>query len=668
MSGDRSHEGDARHGSLAASQARGPIREGARRVTDAREPPASVRLLVVSGTDRGARALGDDLRGRDGLRVTAAIRGERFDPSDAPPVDCVVGDHVHGDFDDAAVREWVRDRTDAVYVPLVELDDWHRAADRFNGERTHPLPDPGTDRAAVLGDSIRTVFGRRRGATAAAQRSRLQTFLWGLSDEVANAPTQDAIVERTCQRLADSDHFAGAWVCDRPPEPPIREAAGFDRDRVERLHETLETEPGDAPWSRAADERTGCVRPDVVLDHDDSDRPLTLASVPLVHRGIVYGVLNVVRDGEEGGVDLTAVVDPLTSFGGTVGHALATAEMQAQGETVQQAIEQADPAIAILDEDGVVEYVNAAFESVYGYAKSEAIGSPLARFLPEDVDAERLLTAVREGSRWREEIVKHRKEGRRFYADLSVAAVPVEGGTRTKYVAVASDITALKEREQRLQVLNRVLRHNLRNDVSVIRTGAELIADGEATSPCTVADRVVETADELVAMSEKVRKASAALDESGGGGRVVLADVLADVAERLESAFPSGTVVVDVPDDVVLETNARQLEVVFDNLIENGLEHGGDAPTVDVALAGTDASERTVRVTVSDDGPGIPDHELAVLEAGEETPLEHGSGLGLWLVESAVTSLGGALSFETDRTGTTARVDLPGVVETPGDR
>jgi signal transduction histidine kinase len=64
-------------------------------------------------------------------------------------------------------------------------------------------------------------------------------------------------------------------------------------------------------------------------------------------------------------------------------------------------------------------------------------------------------------------------------------------------------------------------------------------------------------------------------------------------------------------------------------------------------------------VSVADDGPGIPDHERAVLTDGEETALEHGSGLGLWLVHWVVERSGGRLSFaENDPRGSVVRMDL----------
>lgn len=67
--------------------------------------------------------------------------------------------------------------------------------------------------------------------------------------------------------------------------------------------------------------------------------------------------------------------------------------------------------------------------------------------------------------------------------------------------------------------------------------------------------------------------------------------------------------------------------------------------------------DETVTVGVSDDGPGIPQQETDVIASGQETPLQHGSGLGLWLVDRVVSQSNGTLSFEVDG-GTTALVTL----------
>jgi signal transduction histidine kinase len=71
-------------------------------------------------------------------------------------------------------------------------------------------------------------------------------------------------------------------------------------------------------------------------------------------------------------------------------------------------------------------------------------------------------------------------------------------------------------------------------------------------------------------------------------------------------------------------------------------------------------------VAVTDDGPGLPAHESRVLTNGEETPLEHGSGMGLWVVHWIVSRYGGELDFEVDD-GTTVRLSLPAADPVPSD-
>jgi len=75
------------------------------------------------------------------------------------------------------------------------------------------------------------------------------------------------------------------------------------------------------------------------------------------------------------------------------------------------------------------------------------------------------------------------------------------------------------------------------------------------------------------------------------------------------------------------------------------------------------------RITVSDDGPGIDHDEIAVLEAGSETPLRHGSGIGLWLVKWVVDRSSADLSFDAGPGGTdvTIRFQQSAVAESQSD-
>ena len=103
------------------------------------------------------------------------------------------------------------------------------------------------------------------------------------------------------------------------------------------------------------------------------------------------------------------------------------------------------------------------------------------------------------------------------------------------------------------------------------------------------------------------------------------------------------------------------LSSVLKNVVENAVEHNDAAdPLVGVRATCVDEA---VEIRVADNGPGISDHERAALERGNETPLEHGSGLGLWLIAWGTEMADGDLTID-DREGggTVVTVRVPRVV------
>ncbi len=140
-------------------------------------------------------------------------------------------------------------------------------------------------------------------------------------------------------------------------------------------------------------------------------------------------------------------------------------------------------------------------------------------------------------------------------------------------------------------------------------------------------------------------------------------DVVELVAERVTEARreqPFVEFVLSVPDRPAVVRSSDLLGIAVDNLLENAVVHATSlSPTVEVTVR-RDEREEQVEVVVADKGPGIPPQEREVLVDGQETPLEHGSGIGLWLVNWIVSESMGTVSFgENDPTGSVVTLRLP---------
>lgn len=108
-------------------------------------------------------------------------------------------------------------------------------------------------------------------------------------------------------------------------------------------------------------------------------------------------------------------------------------------------------------------------------------------------------------------------------------------------------------------------------------------------------------------------------------------------------------------------TATHLLDSAFDNLLTNAIEHNdSDNPTTQVKITGPSNDGDYAEIRISDNGPGIPIREQQVLKRGRETPLDHSSGLGLWIVHWLITESGGTIQFEDNEPrGTIVTVQLP---------
>ena len=320
-----------------------------------------------------------------------------------------------------------------------------------------------------------------------------------------------------------------------------------------------------------------------------------------------------------------------------------------------------------LDESGRFSFVSAPVSDLLGYSPTELEGRLFTSMFPDEAAVSlgsRLFDRVMDDQTVEERCIPI-ETARGETVDVDVRATPIyragvepSDQSPDEIVAVqgtAREATQRKRRERLIRVLNRVLRHNLRNDMTVVRGYAEQLRRELTGEAATTAGRIVDATDRLIELGETARELQRTVANAPEIEARNVVSPVRTATDRIDERYPDASIVLDAP-ETAMARSAPRLEIALEELLDNAAKHAGDRPSIEVSVR---TKAETVTIGVTDDGPGLPEQERAVLAGGRETPLEHGSGLGLWLVYWIVASLEGDLELPATETGTTVVVRLP---------
>ncbi|RLM97479.1 ATP-binding protein [Haloarcula sp. Atlit-7R] len=211
------------------------------------------------------------------------------------------------------------------------------------------------------------------------------------------------------------------------------------------------------------------------------------------------------------------------------------------------------------------------------------------------------------------------------------------------------------------EVLFRVLRHDLRNNLNVAlgHLGELQRETAERGSPKSRAhvEQLSGTINGIIDTTEKARQIEFAFDADRRAQEPIdLVPCIREQAKQITQSHPEATVELDLPEQSQVYAD-WMLDIVFRNVVENAVVHCEETPTLYISV---EEHGRTVFVHIADNCPSIPQHEREVLDSGEETQLHHSKGVGLWLTTWIVESYGGAVHLTTSDDGNVVTLELCG--------
>lgn len=219
---------------------------------------------------------------------------------------------------------------------------------------------------------------------------------------------------------------------------------------------------------------------------------------------------------------------------------------------------------------------------------------------------------------------------------------------------------ALERKTAQLLLLNRVTRHDIRNDMNVVMAWAEQLEDHIDGGGERMRRRILDSSRHVVDITTAVREFVETLQTNDDPDLQTtdLRDVLTDELAKRRATFDNAEFVVDGEIPRVDVRANELLASVFRNVLNNAVQHNdGETPRVEITVA---ESGEIVTVTVCDDGPGIPPDQRDAVVGRTDRGLDHSAaGLGLYLVDTLVDQYGGTLQIgDADLGGVAIAIEL----------
>ncbi len=356
-----------------------------------------------------------------------------------------------------------------------------------------------------------------------------------------------------------------------------------------------------------------------------------------------------------------------------------TEQIVEERERLRAIVESAGDGIMFLNLDGLIKYVNPAWERLTGYAADRALGRFTREiFIPNRQRIEQQRAALAAGEVWQGEVQLRRPDGGELDMALTLAPVTDRHGALANAVGVLRDISAQKHLERMRQQFMASVSHELRTPLTNIKLFHSLAEkglperrEGYLRTMGAEIERLERLVTDLLDMSRLDRGAMPMYPRPLDLNQLVTRVLAVQQARAAEAGL---TLQTDLAEGLPrVYGDSERLEQVLVNLVNNAINYSQPGGTLGVQTRLADAAGLpSLALVVWDTGIGIAPSDLPFIfdrffraEVVKQEGIS-GTGLGLAIVREILELHGGSIRVEsTPGHGTTFIVTLPAAPDSP---
>ncbi len=328
------------------------------------------------------------------------------------------------------------------------------------------------------------------------------------------------------------------------------------------------------------------------------------------------------------------------------------------GSFFQEVVETMGVGIAVYTDNGTFDYVNQSYADLFETDRSALEGVGIWEVNPE-FERDRFDDYWQSFTIGETRVAETRHEFGDTTIPVSVTTTCREIHEDVYHFGTIQDISDLRERERKLnhlrEILTRVLRHNIRNSLSVILGHGSRIAAADDEEYAAMGRAIVEQANDLLRISETAQGIGTLLHRETPVVSYDLPAVVEETLDTIHERHAEISIVTEMPDTC----HVRATEGL-PTALERLLVHAVDKVDTEhcrftIVIRESDAVSLRVETTER----CISTEAITALSRAEESPLEHGDGVALWLVDWVVTRTGEVVELRSEREGTHLEIEFP---------